>query len=420
MPSELPHVVIIGAGFGGLNAALGLQRAPCRVTVVDKLNHHLFQPLLYQVATAGLSPGDIAAPIRHILRKSTSTEVLMAEVTGVDKEKRLVLLEGHPPLSYDYLILATGARHSYFGHEEWATYAPGLKSISDATHIRRNILSAYEEAEAETDAGKREGLLTIVIVGGGPTGVEMAGSIAELAHRALEREFRNFDPRKTRIILAEAGPRILSGFPESLSAIAEKKLKQLGVEVRTKTRVEAISGESVTMNGVEVPTRTVIWAAGVQASPAGKWLGVATDKAGRVPVNAQLQVEHYPNVYVIGDTALAMDADGKPLPGLAPVAMQQGRYVAKRIEGELRGKTVERAFHYLDKGTLATIGRAFAVAKIAGFRISGFLAWLVWVFVHILYLIGFRNRVVVMLDWIWAYISYQRAVRLIVEEKPPN
>lgn len=365
MPSELPHIVIIGAGFGGLNAALGLQRAPCQVTVLDKLNHHLFQPLLYQVATAGLSPGDIAAPIRHILRKSTSTEVLMAEVTGVDKEKQLVLLEGHPSLSYDYLILATGARHSYFGHEEWATYAPGLKSISDATHIRRNILSAYEEAEAETDAGKRDGLLTIVIVGGGPTGVEMAGSIAELAHRALEREFRNFDPRKTRIILAEAGPRILSGFPESLSATAEKKLKQLGVEVRTKTRVEAISGESVTMNGAEVPARTVIWAAGVQASPAGKWLGVASDKAGRVPVNAQLQVEHYPNIYVIGDTALAMDTDGKPLPGLAPVAMQQGRYVAKRIEGELRGKTVEHPFHYLDKGTLATIGRAFAVAKIA-------------------------------------------------------
>jgi len=413
-PIELPHVVIIGAGFGGLNAALELRHAPCRVTVVDKLNHHLFQPLLYQVATAGLSPGDIAAPIRHILRDAENTEVLMAEVTGLNVERKLVLLgDGHSIL-YDYLIIATGARHSYFGHNEWAEYAPGLKSISDATEIRRKILSAYEAAEAEVDSEKRKALLTFVIVGGGPTGVEMAGSIAELAHRALARDFRHFDPADTHIILAEAGPRILSAFPEPLSLAALRELKRLGVDVRTSSRVEEITERFVRINGIEVPACTVMWAAGVEASPAGQWLDVTTDRAGRVPVNQFLEVKNRPNIYVIGDTALAMDERGVPLPGLAPVAIQQGRYMGKRLKTILTGKPRQNPFHYRDKGTLATIGRSFAIAQIWKLRLSGFLAWLVWVFVHIMYLIGFRNRVAVMLDWMWAYISYQRAVRLIV------
>ncbi|HZK75996.1 MAG TPA: NAD(P)/FAD-dependent oxidoreductase [Candidatus Kapabacteria bacterium] len=414
---DLPHIVIIGAGFGGLNAALHLRNAPCRVTVVDKNNHHLFQPLLYQVATAGLSPGDIAAPIRHVLRRAANTEVLMAEVTGIDAERKQVLLAEGNPISYDYLILATGARHSYFGHEEWAPFAPGLKSIADATGIRRRILRAYEEAELERAPSKRAMLLTIVIVGAGPTGVEMAGSIAELARLALKNEFRNFDPASTRVILAEAGPRILPGFPESLSHAARKKLEQLGIEVRTASRVEKISAHSVRMNGNDVSASTVIWAAGVEASAAGTWLGVKTDRAGRVPVNQYLQVELRSEIYVIGDTALAMDTNGEPLPGLAPVAIQQGIYVARQLSRVLEHHSAGKPFHYRDKGTLATIGRSFAIAHIWKLRITGLFAWLLWVFVHIMYLIGFRNRAVVMLDWMWAYISYQRAVRLIVEEK---
>ncbi|MFI5202541.1 MAG: NAD(P)/FAD-dependent oxidoreductase [Candidatus Kapaibacterium sp.] len=417
MSEKHPHVVIVGAGFGGLNAALGLRHAPCRVTVIDKSNHHLFQPLLYQVATAGLSPGEIAAPIRHVLRRSRNTEVLMAEVTGADSHNKQVLLQGERSISYDYLIIATGARHSYFGHDEWAQYAPGLKSISDATSIRRNILAAYEEAELETDPIKRESLLTVVIVGAGPTGVEMAGSIIELARLALKNEFRNFDPTNTHVILAEAGPRILTGFPESLSHAAQNELERLGIDVRTGTRVENISANSVRMNGAEVSANTVIWAAGVAASPAGTWLGVKTDHAGRVPVNQYLQVESHPEMYVIGDTALALDANGEPLPGLAPVAIQQGIYVAKRLSSEMEHKSLDLPFRYRDKGVLATIGRSYAIARIGKLRVSGWIAWLMWVFVHIMYLIGFRNRAVVMLDWIWAYVSYQRAVRLIVEEK---
>src|SRR5581483_6373832 len=379
--------------------------------------HHLFQPLLYQVATAGLSPGDIAAPIRHILRNARNTEVLMAEVTGVDVERKCVLLAEGRSIPYDHLIIATGARHSYFGHNEWAAHAPGLKSISDATHIGRNVLCAYEAAEAESDPAKRTALLTFVIVGGGPTGVEMAGSIAELAHRALARDFRHFDPADTHIILAEAGPRILSAFDESLSRAARKKLEALGVDVRTSTRVEAMTNTTVRMNGAEVPTHTVMWAAGVQASPAGSWLGVSTDRAGRVPVNRCLEVEGKPHIYVLGDTALALDEQGQPFPGLAPVAMQQGKYIGTRLQKMIAGTPATEPFRYIDKGTLATVGRTFAVAKIGGLRLKGTLAWLVWVFVHILYLIGFRNRFVVMFDWIWAYATYERAVRLIVEEK---
>ncbi|HWF44419.1 MAG TPA: NAD(P)/FAD-dependent oxidoreductase [Candidatus Kapabacteria bacterium] len=417
MRKELPHVVIVGAGFGGLNVALNLRDAPCRVTVIDKSNHHLFQPLLYQVATAGLSPGEIAAPIRHVLRGASNTEVIMAEVTGLDTNVKQMLLATGQQVPYDYLILATGARHSYFGHNEWEQYAPGLKSIADATDIRRRILSAYEEAELERDPQRRAALLTIVIVGAGPTGVEMAGSIAELARRTMKHEFQNFDPASTRVILAEAGPRILSGFPESLARDALRELERLGVEVRTSARVENIDGNSVMMNGKQVAARTVIWAAGVEASHAGKWLGVSTDKAGRVPVSRKLQVEGHPEIYGIGDTALAQDAAGKPLPGLAPVAMQQGAYVAKQLRKIFAENESDIPFRYIDKGTLATIGRTFAIAQIWKLRISGWIAWLIWVFVHIMYLIGFRNRLIVMTEWMWAYATYERAVRLIVEKE---
>lgn len=415
--SAVPHVVIIGAGFGGLNAALGLRNAACRVTVIDKSNHHLFQPLLYQVATAGLSPGDIAAPIRHVLRGSRNTEVLMTEVTGIDCAGQRVLLDDNRSVPYDYLIIATGANHSYFGHEEWEPFAPGLKSISDATDIRRRILCAYEVAELETDSEKRKALLTIVIVGGGPTGVEMAGSIAELARHSLKHEFQNFNPSETRVILAEAGPRILAAFPVSLSAAAQRKLESFGVEVRVNTRVQNIMSASVEMSGEVVPVHTVIWAAGVQASPAAKWIGIAADRNGRVPVDAFLQVEGAANIFVIGDTAHATGENGSVLPGLAPVAIQQGRYLAKRLLAELKGQSFDKPFRYFDKGTLAAIGRTYAVADISGFRLRGTFAWLIWVFVHIMYLIGFRNRFIVMSDWLWAYLTYQRAVRLIVDDR---
>jgi NADH dehydrogenase len=412
-----PHVVILGAGFGGLNAAMKLRNKPCRVTVIDRNNHHLFQPLLYQVATAGLSPGEIAAPIRTVLRGGHNIEVLMAEVTGIDKNAKKVSLRSGRTISYDYLIVATGARHSYFGHPEWEEFAPGLKSIVDATDIRRRILSAYERAELAEDEQALKALLTIVIVGAGPTGVEMAGSIIELARKGMKQEFRNFRPEGTRVLLVEAGPRILAAFPESLSMVAKQALEQLGVEVRTNTRVEQISGNKIVMNGETMTAATTIWAAGVQASRAGEWLGVETDRAGRVPVNRFLQIESLPNVYVIGDTALALDEDGHPLPGVAQVALQSGAYVAKRILGEIHKTTNEKPFHYFDKGTLATIGRAFAVAQIGKAKIAGFAAWIVWVFVHIMYLIGFRNRVLVMIEWAWAYLAYQRGVRLIVEEE---
>ena len=415
---ELPHVVIIGAGFGGLQAALHLANAQCRVTVIDRNNHHLFQPLLYQVATAGLSPGEIAVPIRHVLRNAKNIQVLMSEVIGVDKNEKTVLLEQGRSIPYDYLIIATGSRHSYFGHDDWEPFAPGLKSISDATKIRAHILCAYEQAELETDLKKQEALLTVVIVGGGPTGVEMAGSIAELARKVLKNEFHNIDPSKTRVILAEAGPRVLGGFPESLSSSAQKELEKLGVEVHVNTRIENIQQNGVRMNGENVEAHTIIWAAGVQASHAAEWLGIFSERDGKVPISPQMNIEGHSEIFVIGDTAKAIGADGKPLPGLAPVAMQQGRYVAKKLRALISRKAYSEPFHYTDKGMLATIGRTFSVASIWKLKVTGWIAWLIWVFVHIMYLIGFRNRVIVMLDWIWAYVSYQRAVRLIVEDKP--
>ncbi|MGZ3699583.1 MAG: NAD(P)/FAD-dependent oxidoreductase [Bdellovibrionota bacterium] len=411
----MPHVVIIGGGFGGLTAARKLKNAPVGITVIDRRNHHLFQPLLYQVATAGLSPADIAYPIRSVLRGQSNVEVLLGEVSGIDAGRRVVTLDGRT-LYYDYLIVATGTEQSYFGHEEWEKFAPGLKSISNATEVRRKILLAFEAAEMETDSEKKRALLTFVLVGAGPTGVEMAGAIAELSHQALRADFRHIDPQSTRIVLVEAGPRILATFPATLSERAQVKLAKLGVEVRVGGRVERIDEDGVIVSGTRVHSRTVIWTAGVSASPAGKWLGAEMDRAGRVRVQPDLSVAGHPEIFVIGDTALVVQ-DGKPVPGVAPAAMQEARYVAQTIRRAVAGKTERAPFRYRDKGNLATVGRAFAIADFGKMRLYGFLAWILWLVVHIFYLIGFRNRVVVMLEWAWAYLTFQRGARLIVTDR---
>ena len=406
-----PHVVIVGGGFGGLTAAQSLRRAPVDVTLVDRRNHHLFQPLLYQVATAGLAASDIAYPIRAILRRQRNANVLLGEAEAVDvRGRELVLKDGR--LHYDYLVIATGARHSYFGHEEWEPLAPGLKSLEDALEIRRRILLAYEHAERETDPECRRALLTIVIVGGGPTGVELAGAIAEIARQVMKSDFRAIDPRETRVVLVEAGHRVLATFPETLSARALEALVERSVEVRTDTRVTAIDGHAVWLGSERIAAETVLWAAGVAASPFVASLGSQRDTAGRVLVQPDLTIPGHSEVFVIGDAATLTDADGAPLPGVAPVAMQQGRYVARTIAGSLRGEP-RAPFVYRDKGSLATIGRADAVAHIGRLNISGFVAWLLWTFVHILYLVGFRNRVIVLLDWAWAYLTMSRGARLI-------
>ncbi len=418
----MPRVVIVGAGFGGLQAARALRKAEVQVTVIDRSNHHLFQPLLYQVATAGLSPADISAPIRSILRQQKNARVILAEVTGVDVEEQRVMLHNHKSVPYDYLILATGARHSYFGHDDWELYAPGMKSITDATAVRRKLLLAFEAAEIETDAEKRKAFLTFVLVGAGPTGVEMAGAIAELAHKALVSDFRSIDPTSARIILVEAGPRILPAFPESLAKKAQKALNHLGVEVRTASAVTAIDREGVVIADKPLAAKTVIWTAGVAASPAGQWLGVETDRAGRVKeVAADLTIPAHPNIFVIGDT-VSVTEKGKPLPGVAPVAMQEGRYVASVIAHRVANKGTANVapFHYFNKGNMATIGRSFGIIEIGKLRLSGFIAWVMWLTVHILYLIGFRNRFLVMFQWAWAYLTYQRGARLITFESHPQ
>jgi NADH dehydrogenase len=407
---SLPRVIIVGAGFGGLAAAKALGRAPFSVTVVDRHNYHLFQPLLYQVATAGLSPADIAGPIRSILR-APNVSVHLAKVTGIDPKEQTVTTD-RGTLRYDHLILATGARHAYFGHDEWENAAPGLKKIEDATEIRRRILIAFERAETEADEAERHRLLTFVIVGGGATGVEMAGAIAELAKRALAKDFRAIDPRDARIILVEAGPRLLSAFVPSLSDYAKRALEALGAEVILNRAVTECDALGIVLGGERIESRTVIWAAGVRASPAGNWLDAKTDRAGRVLVNPDLSVPGYPNVFVIGDTALVTDENGAPLPGVANVAKQQGRYVAKLLERRLRGEVVA-PFRYRDAGSLATIGRSRAVAQIFGLRLTGLLAWLIWSVVHIYFLIGFRNRLVVALSWAWSYLTFERGTRLI-------
>ncbi|MGI9060960.1 MAG: NAD(P)/FAD-dependent oxidoreductase [Ktedonobacteraceae bacterium] len=417
----MPRIVIVGAGFGGLQTVHALRKAPVQITVIDRSNHHLFQPLLYQVATAGLSPADISAPIRSILKHQANARVMLAEVMGVDVQEQRVLLHNHKSVPYDYLILATGARHSYFGHDAWEPYAPGMKSITDATAVRRKLLLAFEAAEIETDPEKRKAFLTFVLVGAGPTGVEMAGAIAELAHKALASDFRSIDPTSSRIILVEAGPRILPAFPESLAKKAQKALNRLGVEVRTASAVEAVDGEGVVIAGKPLAAKTVIWTAGVAASPAGQWLGTEVDRAGRVKVAEDLTIPAHPNVFVIGDTA-SVTQKGKPLPGVAPVAMQEGRYVASVIAQRIanKGTTNAAPFHYFNKGNLATVGRSFGIIEIGKLRLAGFIAWVMWLFIHILYLIGFRNRFVVMFQWAWAYITYQRGARLITFERDPQ
>lgn len=410
------RVVILGAGFGGLSAAKALAKAPVDVTVIDRRNYHLFQPLLYQVATAGLSPAEIATPIRSILRDQKNTRVLLGRVGAIDKEARLVEVEGRS-VPYDTLIVATGARHAYFGRDEWEEVAPGLKKIDDATKLRHRILLAFEEAETTEDAAERRRLLTFVIIGGGPTGVELAGAVAELAKVALARDFRHVDPRSSRIILVESGPRVLATFPEALSAFAKRALEKLGVEVRLGHPASACDAAGVVVNGERLETRTIIWAAGVAASPAAKWLGAEKDRAGRVIVGRDLTLPGHPEIFVIGDTAAAPGHDGKPLPGVAPVAKQQGAYVASVIAARIAGRTEPR-FRYRNYGNLATIGRKVAVADFGRVRLSGRLAWLLWGGVHVLFLIGFRNRVAVLLDWLWAYVTFQRGARLITSEKP--
>jgi NADH dehydrogenase len=411
-PEIKPRVVIIGAGFGGLHAARALHHAPIQLTVIDRTNHHLFQPLLYQVATAALSPADISAPIRHILRKQKNTTVLMAEVTRIDLQQQLVLT-AQRSVPYDYLIIATGAGHSYFGHDEWAAFAPGLKTIIDATALRRKILLAFEAAEMEETPERRRELLTFVLIGGGPTGVEMAGAIAELARKALTEDFRNIDPAAARIVLVEALPRILSSFPEELAKKAHTALNHLGVEVRTGSRVECVDDSGVVIAGKHLPAQTVIWTAGVAASPAGKWLNAEMDRAGRVKVESDLSLPNHPNIFVIGDTASAMQ-DGRPLPGVAPVAMQEGDYVAAVIAHRVAGKAFSnKSFRYQNRGSLATVGRSYGIADLGRLRFGGFLGWIFWLAVHIFFLIGFRNRLVVMFQWAWSYLTFQRGARLI-------
>ena len=414
----MPRIVIVGAGFGGLKAALALRHANARITVIDRQNHHLFQPLLYWVATAGLSPADITSPIRSILRKQKNTEVLMGEVTGVDLTQQRVLM-GEQAVPYDYLVLATGAHDNYFGHPEWARYAPGLKSIVDATSIRRKILLAFEAAEREPDPQKVKLLLTFVLVGAGPTGVEMSGAIAELAHKALAADFRHIDTRSTRIILVEAAPRILATFPESLARKTKRRLEHMGVEVIEGRPVEEVDEHGVVVGGERIEAHTIIWSAGVSASPAGKWLGAEVDRAGRVKVESDLSLPGHPNVFVIGDTATVTQG-GKPLPGVAPVAMQAGDYVASLIVQRIAGKDQHKPFRYFNKGNLATVGRSYALVDMGKVRMTGFLAWVTWLVVHIFYLIGFRNRVVALFQWAWTYLTYARGARLITLERNPQ
>ena len=414
-PVEKPHVVIVGAGFGGLNAARALRDAPVQITIVDCRNHHLFQPLLYQVATAVLSPADICAPIRHVFRRQKNVEVLLAEVTGVDVQARCVRL-GETSLAYDFLILATGMRDSYFGHNDWAPFAPGLKSIEQARVIRSKILLAFEAAEQEKDPEKRQELLTFVLVGAGPTGVEMAGALSGLARETLPADFRHINTKDVRILLAEALPRILMAFPESLAKKAQKALKRRGVEIRTNSPVESVDGEGVVLAGQRIRAHTILWTAGVKASPAGEWLGAETDRAGRVKVLPDLTVLGHDTIFVIGDTA-SVSQEGKPLPGVAQVAIQQGRYVASFIADRVSGKARPQPFHYRDKGNLATIKLYYSIGVIGKWQVAGLLGWLVWLIVHLVSLIGYRNRLVVLFQWAVYCLTFQRGARLITCEE---
>lgn len=406
-----PHVVIIGAGFGGLYAVKNLARGPFRITIIDRSNHHLFQPLLYQVATAAVSPGDIAQPIRHIFRRFQNVQVLMASAENVDLENRRVeLSEGF--VAYDYLIVATGATHAYFGHDEWERVAPGLKSLEDAIEIRRMFLVAFEEAEKESDPKRRQALMRFVIVGAGPTGVELAGTMADVARHALSKEFRNIDPTEAHVILLEGGARVLSSYLPKLSESAKKQLEKKGVQVRTNALVTKIEKGAVYIGDEKIETESIFWAAGVAASPLGKFFGIPTDRSGRVKVNPDLTIETHPEIYVIGDLAAVVDAEGKQVPGVAPAAIQMGQYAAKAIRAKFKGKSI-KPFVYWDKGNFATIGRSAAVGYVWKLKFSGFIAWMGWLLIHVFFLIGFRNRLFVILEWAWTYLLFNMSARLI-------
>lgn len=414
---KVPHIVLIGGGFGGLAAAQALADSPVRITLIDRRNHHLFQPLLYQVATAALNASDIARPIRRILRHQANCEVILGEVESIDRLARKVVLD-EGEIAYDYLIVASGATHSYFGHDAWEHDAPGLKTIEDALEIRRRVLVAYEAAERESDSEIVHEWMTFVIVGGGPTGAELAGALAEISRRVLARDFRRVDPKRARIILIEGTPRVFPALTPESSASAQRQLERLGVEVITSAMVTGIDDRGVTHVGGLIPTRTVIWAAGVAASSLGKSLGVPLDRVGRVIVNPDLSVPGAPEVFVIGDLALILGSDGRPVPGLAPAAMQEGRHAARNVIRAIRGERL-KPFSYIDKGTLATIGRGAAVAEIGRLRLSGFLAWMAWLFIHIFYLIGFRNRFMVLAGWAWVYLRNESGARLITGDIEP-
>ncbi len=409
---EIPHVVIIGGGFAGLTAARELRKAPVRITLLDRENHHTFQPLLYQVATAGLAPSDITVPIRWRLRHQRNTTVLLAEVQHIDKQRRAVTLDDQSTLQYDFLIVATGARHGYFGHDEWEEFAPGLKSIEDAYDMRQRFLMAFERAERTSSLAERAANLTFVIVGAGPTGVELAGSLPDIARKALAKDFRNIDTRTSRVLLIEAGPRILPTFPEDLSRAAQRDLERLGVEVMLGTPVTHIDSASVIVGTQPIATRTVFWAAGNVASPLGRMVGAETDRSGRVKVSPDCSVPGDTNVFVVGDLCTLLRPDGRPVPAVAPTANQTGQHAARMILATLerRGRT---PFRYVHKGDLATIGRHKAVAAFGRLHVSGYLTWFLWLFVHLMYLVGFRNRAVVLVQWAYAYVTYQRGVRLI-------
>jgi NADH dehydrogenase len=415
-----PQVVIVGGGFGGLEAAKALARAPVDVTVIDRVNHHCFQPLLYQVATAALSPADIAWPIRSILSRQANARVVMAEVTAVDAAAKEVTTDRTTPFRYDFLVLATGATHSYFGHDDWAPFAPGLKRIEDATDIRRRLLRAFEAAELSEGEAERRRLMNFIVVGGGPTGVELAGSCAEVARHVLSRDFRRIDPRTSRILLIEAGPRILPSFPDDLARYAHRALERMGVEILTSTTVAACDDMGVgTADGRRFDGATIVWAAGIMAAPAAGWLGVAHDKAGRLAVAPDLTVPSAAGVYAIGDVAQVARRDGRPVPGIAPAAKQMGRYVGRAIAARASGRPPPGAFRYHHYGDLATIGRRAAIVSIGRLRLRGFIGWLFWSIIHIYFLIGTRHRLMVAFEWFWDYLTFQRGARLITDYAPP-
>ncbi|MFC4525179.1 NAD(P)/FAD-dependent oxidoreductase [Dyella halodurans] len=417
--SSTPHVVILGGGFGGLAAARGLAGTAARVSLIDRRNHHLFQPLLYQVATAGLSAPSIAAPLRQILRRQTQVTVLMDEAIDVDLAQRRVRLRSGD-MAYDALIVATGATHAYFGHDDWEAHAPGLKTLDDAFTIRRRVLLAFERAEREDDPARRQAWLNFVVVGGGATGVELAGTLAELARHTLPREFRRADPRQANVLLVEAGPRLLPAFAPDLSEKARLQLRRLGVEIRLDTAVTAIDGSGVMLAATPYTARTVLWAAGVAASPLGRLLGAPVDRAGRVLVQPDLSLPGHPELFVIGDLASVTQENGQPVPGVAPAAKQMGRYVAEVLRARWQGTPLMRPFRYRDDGVLATIGRMAAVAQFGRIKLSGLLAWWVWLLAHVTFLIGFRNRLVVLLDWAWSYWTYQRHARIVTGSDAPS